>query len=128
VLHDGAQVLIEHAFQASPVAIGRENGRSQDGAPQGNKQETSHEEHFTTERISETATNGQLGFAGAVLWGLNTGKGQRINHREAVRHDVCLRFPGAQLPGVVVMLQRDVMPGVLIDAGCGLFQCVGLKR
>ena len=32
------------------------------------------------------------------------------------------------LPGIVVMFQSDVVPGVLIDARCGFFQRVGLKR
>ena len=33
-----------------------------------------------------------------------------------------------RLPGVVMMLPRDVMPGVLVNAGCSFFQRVGLKR
>src|SRR6185312_5674017 len=35
---------------------------------------------------------------------------------------------GVALPGVVVMLQRDVMPGILIDARGGFFQRVRLQR
>jgi hypothetical protein len=46
-LENGGQVLVEHAFQASPVAIGGESGGNQGGAPEGKKEETSHEEHFT---------------------------------------------------------------------------------
>jgi hypothetical protein len=37
-------------------------------------------------------------------------------------------WPPHQLPGVVVMLRSYVMAGVLIDAGCGLFERVRLKR
>jgi hypothetical protein len=55
--------------------------------------------------------------------------------KEVVLNQVLVSFgedeftsPARQLPGIVVMLERDVMPGVFVDAGCGFFQRVRLKR
>ncbi len=47
MLHDGIQILVEHALEASPVAIGSKSGLNRNGGPKGKKEGTSHKEHFT---------------------------------------------------------------------------------
>ena len=53
---------------------------------------------------------------------------QRIMCREYRSLAVAARKQGVRLSGVVVMLQRDVVPGIPVDAGGSLFQSVGLER
>ena len=47
MLNDGIQILVENAFEASPIAIGSESGRNRNGGPNGKEKGTSHKEHFT---------------------------------------------------------------------------------